>query len=48
MKSSDLERWQIEAIQKVIGPTVGYLCKTRKRMDKLRFPVEDRVYQEGL
>ena len=44
MKCDDLTPAQAERLKQSVRPMLGYLGKLKKRMEKRRFPVDDRLY----
>jgi hypothetical protein len=45
MKSSDLKHWQAARINDVVRPTVAYLSRLKRRMEKRGFPPDDRLFR---
>ena len=43
MESSDLTPAQAKRLKAKIGPMLGYLSRLRKRMEKRRFPHDDKL-----
>jgi hypothetical protein len=43
--SSQLKPWQAKVLCAALGPTVGYLCRLRDRMDKRGFPPKDELFR---
>ena len=44
MKSSDLQKWQIDKIMEAVRPTMVYLQKLQNRMNVTGFRPDDRLY----
>jgi len=45
MDSSQLTTEQAAKIRDAIGPTVGYLCRLVRRMERRGFPPDDKLFK---
>jgi len=45
MKSNDLKHWQASRVNDSLRPTLAYLGRLKRRMEKRGFPPEDRLFQ---
>lgn len=48
MNSRDLKKWQLEKMRDDLGPAMRYLNRMIKRMSKVGFPGNDRLYLEAM
>ena len=48
MRSDELTPEQIAELQRVLGPTTGYLTRVVQRMEKIGFPVDDMLYRHAV
>jgi len=48
VRSTELTEQQIADLLRVLGPTLGYLSRMVRRMDKLAFPHDDMQYRQAV
>ena len=47
MTSADLKREQVEALSRTLGRNLRYLNRLCARMQRLRFPIDDPLWQSA-